>query len=280
MIWGNFRTLVKLFGMPGWACLMVMTMVDLTHAVQRETELDIVGLSVTSPRPDSEYGESAVLGRQAGTEVHLRCRDKNKFFIGLAEKDGESRSSVRLLDDDGKELPNDDNYSMFGFASEFSDDGHEVLIPVSASGLPPAECAKIHVRGTLVLISGKDETTESVTFEVSQGIKTKLGNVDVQLSEIEESPYGEPGWMLSFESSQDMDAIAEIKFMDEAGKELESTSAGGGSYGFDDQMTYTRNIVIEGGQPAKLTAQVRYFKSTEDVSIPVDLPVTLGLGQK
>ena len=243
---------------------------------QSETKVKVVGVSVALPDPDSEYGGATVPGRQPGTEVYVQVRNDRMFFTGLAKKADEDKSSVKLLDDKGNEIDNDNDFSSFGFGTNVSTDGHSVTIPVSATGLPPKDAGRIQVKGTIVLVVAKDEKTEDVAIELVQGSKLKLGNVDVKVSEIEKDPYGDDGWALSFESSKSMDAIAEITFLDGTGKEMESSSNGGYESGFSGEMTYVRSYSVT-GKTNKLSAHVRYFQTTEDFEVPVDLPVTLGL---
>lgn len=262
------------------ACFMftgfAFTGISATLDAQSETQVKVVGVSVALPDPDSEYGGAAILGRQPGTEVHLQVRNDKMFFTGLAKKGDEDKSSVKLLDEKGRELDNENNYSSFGFGTDISEDGHKVTVPVHATGMPPKDAGKIQVKGTIVLVVAKDEKTDDVAIELKEGAKLKLGNVDVKITEIEEDPYGDEGWSFGFESSKSMDAIAEISFVDASGKKMESSSNGSSESGFSGEMTYTRYYSIT-GKTDKLSARVRYFQTTEEVEVLVDLPVTLGL---
>jgi len=241
-------------------------------------KVDLVGVAVTMADTDNEYGGSAVMGRSPGVEVSLRIVDKNAFFTGLAEKDGEGLSSLKLFTDDGKELTSESSFGGWGFNADISENGQRVTVPVSASGMPPAGTTKLHVRGTVVLVAASDPATEDSAFDVTKGAELKLGNVPVKLSEVEEDPWGEEGLMLAFETSKSLDAISEVVFLDAAGKVIESSSGGSSSFGFGDQMNYSKSYNLK-SKPKKITVRVKYFKSTGEVKIPVDLPVTLSLGK-
>ncbi len=241
-------------------------------------QINLVGVSVTLADADNEMGGSAVMGRSPGVEVHFRIVDEKAFYTGLAEKGGEGVSSLKLFSDDGKELKNEGYSGGIGFGSDISENGQRVTLPFSASSLPAAGTTQLHLRGTVVLVAAKDAATDESSFNVEKGAELKLGNVPVKLSEIEEDPFGEEGLMLSFETNKSLDAIQEIAFMDESGKEIESSSGGGGSFGFGDEMTYSKNFNLK-AKPKKIKVRVKYFKSTEQVKVEIDLPVTLSLGK-
>ena len=270
----------NLFLLRTMACFsliaFVFTNTSATLDAQSETQVKVVGVSVVLPDPDSEYGGAVVPGRQPGTEVYVQVRNDKMFFTGLAKNGDDEKSSLKLLDEKGRELDNENNFGSFGFGTNASEDGHRITIPVNATGMPPKDAGKIQVKGTIVLVAAKDEKTDDVAIELKQGAKLKLGNVDVILSELEEDPYGDDGWSLSFESSKSLDTIAEISFLDGSGKKMESSANGNSQSGFSGEMTYTRYYSVT-GKTDKLSARVRYFQTTEEVEVAVDLPVTLGL---
>lgn len=249
-------------------------------AAWQNPQVDVVGLSVALPDPDNEYGQSMVPGRLAGTEVTLRVVDKGRFFLGQADgENGEPLSSLDLLDDQGNKLKKEDDFSYYSMDAEVSEDGSRVVMVVHRSDLPPAQCKELQVKGTIELLAGTSEITEKTRFKVANGTEATLGGIEVKLSDVSENPYGEPGRMFTVESAARLDTVAEITFLDDKGKDLESMAAGEGAFGFGDEMTYSRTYIVEGAVPDELTARVRYFRKTEKVPVPVDLTVSLALGQ-
>lgn len=247
----------------------------LLSGLQSPPKAEIVGISVTRPAPESEFGGSMVPGRSPGVEVHLRIEDPKAFFISAGSEDQAGEGKPAIFDSTGKEFPAG---MSFGFNTSISEDGHAVTFPVSTPELPSSGASGLHVRGTVVLIAGRDSVTEETALTLTPGTEIRLGGVAAKLSTVEDNSFGEEGLMLGFESSKPFDAIQELVFLDEKGTVLESGSAGSGSFGFNDQMTYSRNYALV-AKPEKVTLRVRYFKATEAVKIPVDLPVTLSLGK-
>lgn len=240
--------------------------------------VDLVGVAITLPDANNEYGGSAIPGRSAGVEVNLRIVDAKQFFTGLAEKNGQPVSSLKFFTEDGTELPDENSSPDLSFGWDISKDGHRVTIPFGASTVPAAGTTKLHVRGTVVLVAAKDPTTEENSFDVKKGTQLKLGNVPVKLSEIQEDQNGETGMTLTFETDKSLDTIQDVVFLDEGGKTIESSSGGGGSFGFGDKMTYSSSFNLK-AKVKKITVRVKYFKSTEEAKVVVDLPVTLSLGK-
>ncbi len=265
-----------LCGLATWILVIAWTPEKIV-AQETTAKLEIIGIAVTMADPANEYGGSAVPGRMPGTEITLRASNDKMFVVGIVD-DGDDASKLSIFDDSGKELESEGYAGGLAFRSSISEDGHSVSLPVTASAVPSDGTTRLHVRGTLVLVSASDEKTEDSVFEVAEGTEVKLGTISAKISELEEDPYGEPGLNISFESNKSFDTIAELTFLDESGQQLESSSSGGGSYGFNDQMTYQKNFTIK-AKPKKMTVRVRYFEKTEHVKIDVDLPVTLGLGK-
>jgi hypothetical protein len=244
---------------------------------QGTVKTEIVGLAVTLPDPDNEYGGSAVMGRFAGTEVTLRAASPDHFLVAVVDE-GDEASDLAIYDASGKALENESSMGI-AFRSSISDDGHTVTVPVTSSSVPQPGTTELHIRGKLVLRSATGEKTVDNQFALTAGTEITLGNIPCRIEEIEASSFGEGARMITLNSKQPFDTIAEITFLDPAGNELESDSVGGGNFGFNDQMTYYANYTIEGASDT-VTARVRYFESTENLSVEIDMPVTLGIGSE
>jgi hypothetical protein len=253
--------------------------VQLEQAAAQDSgpKVSVVGIAVTAPDEKNEFGGSAVMGRSAGVEVHLRIEHSGTHFIGMAREAGESgESTIEILAGD-QALSGENDMDWLAMRATVSDDAHNVTVPVTAESVPPGGTTSLRVRGKLIVVTATGEKTGDSEFEVVKGTELQFGNVPVTVEEIEEDPSSDNGLMITFQSKHSLDTIAEVSFLDEAGNPVESSSAGGGSFGFDDDMTYTQNYTIA-GKPSKLTAHVKYFESSENLEVPLDLSVSLGLG--
>lgn len=248
-----------------------------TNAQDSKPAIKAVGVSVNLPDPDSEFGGAFSLGRTAGMEVTLLAEDPKTFLIAVID-DGDEKTSLELSAN-GETLKNEQGFSSIGLMSRISENGHQAIVPVSASQVPPPGTNIVKVSGKLVLKAGTDEQKDSVKFKVAVDEQVKLGPATTKISAVEAYDFGEPTTSITFETNQALDVISSIKFFDEQGKELEATPTGSSSFGFGDEMTYTRGYQVA-GKPESLSAEVSYFASTKLVTVPVDLEVNLSLSDK
>jgi hypothetical protein len=267
---------------PGFfliAAALAITTLSPIQAIAQDSKpaVKAVGLSVNLPDPDSEFGGSYSLGRPAGVEVMIMAEDAKSFFIAIVEKGPEN--TALELSAEGKKLKNEQGFGSLGFMSRISDDGHQVIVPVSATQVPTSGANSVKVTGKLVLKAGTDEKKEKTKFKVAVDEKVELGPVTTKISSVEEYNFGEPTTNITFETNQALDVVSMIQFFDEQGKELETSPAGSSSFGFGDEMTYTRGFQVA-GSPKTLNAEVTYFASTRVVTLPVDLVVNLSLTAK
>ncbi len=240
-------------------------------------KVEAVGLSVMAADPHNQYGGSAVLGRQTGVEVHVRISSSKQKILKVSGE-GKQATKLDLKVDGGKALPAVEGFSNLSFMSQISEDALSVVVPVQSPQLPDSKATVLEVNGSAVLIVGEDPTESDVTFDLKANEKVKLGPVEVSLSEVSELDFGEPVTMVTFQTSQSMEAIGEIQFLDEGEKQIDATSAGKSSFGFGDSMEYSVSYHLK-GSPKKVKAKVKYFKSTKEVKVPVDLKIGLGLGK-
>lgn len=267
-------------GMPrttAIAGLLVLFSASTAFGIQSKPTADVVGVCVSLPDPANEYGQSLVPGRSPGVEVHVRVHDKGQTFIGVVDSGTNPAAVATLYDASGNPMSAESGMGG-GFGNNISEDGHSVTIPVSSSDVPPAGSSSLQVKGTIILLAGADETTEDAELTLTVDSTVKLGGVEAKVTSADAAGEEDSCWF-ALEANKPFDTIAEFKFLDEAGKELEGQSMGGGSFGFGDEMTYQKNFSVSSKPGSKITVRIRYFKSTEEVKVPVDLPVTLGLGK-
>jgi hypothetical protein len=266
-------------GSWGLGVVFVLAHCAVTCGVAQETKPTVkaVGMNLGLADPDSEYGGSYVLGRSAGIEVTVMVEDKSSFFVSVIDE-GQEKTELSLSAD-GQKLKNDSGFSRIGFMANISENGQRVVVPVSATQLPPRGTGNLKVSGNLVLLAGANEKTDKVTFKVAAGEQVQLGPVATKISSVDEYEFGETVTNITFETDQPLDVISGMKFFDEGGRALEASPGGSSSFGFGNQMTYSRSFQIS-GTPKSLSVEVRYFGSTKTVTIPIELDVDLSLSGK
>jgi hypothetical protein len=155
-----------------------------------------------------------------------------------------------------------------------NDKPSEGTITLRSAELPARSTHSLRIDGTFVLIAGADLKTVDVNLKLAEGIKVKIGPVELSVGQIAPA-FGDP-FKQSFglSGSKPLDTIQKVEFVDDKGEIIESSAGGSGSFGFGMNMTYSKSWQI--ATDAKTSkARVSYFSRTEPVNLPCKL--TFGL---
>ncbi len=242
-----------------------------SEAQDPSAKVSVVGLSLTLKDDDNIYSGPS------GVEVKLKIAGVTQRILKVAQEEDEA-SSISITTNDGKVLKNENAFSNSGFMANIAENGLSVTYPVSVSELPPSGTTSLKVKGNVKLIIGDDIQTMEAKFEPKVDTKVTLGAVETVIGSVEKS-FDEQGIVVEFKSKKSMESIAEIEFLDENGKQLESSSAGTSSFSFgggsETSSYYQLNAI-----PKSLTAKVKYYRSTRELSVPVNVELDLGLEKK
>jgi hypothetical protein len=150
------------------------------------------------------------------------------------------------------------------------------LVSMRTSEIPAKGTKQIQIEGDLVLVVGRDLKTVDVEIVLEEGKELKFGPLDATVGEIGDA-FGEP-FKKTFQmsSKKPFDSIASIEFVDAKGKTVESSSGGSGSFGFGDDVTYSRSWQIA-SDAKSIKAKVSYYTKTETLKVPCKLEFGLGL---
>ncbi len=239
--------------------------------------VEVVGVAISKPDPNSEYGWSYVSGRNPGTEVHVRIVATGSAILALANAERTS-DAPQLVTLDGKSLKAPRGGNDISFYSQISEDGQHCVFPIRSDDLPPTGTSALKIEGKVKVTTGSDLQNKRVKIDVKPDSKIDVGDIQMTLSEVEDDMFGENAWTLTFQSNQSLATIKEIKFFDDAGGEIESSSAGSHSFGFGNQMTYGRSFRVM-GKPQSVNVEIRYFASTREVDVPLNVNFELNLNK-
>ena len=238
---------------------------------QETPKVSVTGISINRSIPGME--EELPMGKSTGVEVTVGIQTDGQRIVAVAD---EQKKLPAITADGGKKLEAEEHWSTFG--TEISDDGKVVWIPVKSSELPPSGTSSLKIAGEITLIVGSEPAESDHEFALAQGTKGKLGKAEVEIEDVSKNEFGDGETIVSFASkSKDFSLIQEIKFLDANGNEIESSSMGTSSYGFGDDMNYSRSFSLA-GDPKQVKVHVSYFGKTLELKVPIDAEVTLGLG--
>lgn len=234
-------------------------------------EAEAVGLQVYKPKDDQAVN-SMVMGQSPGSTVIVRITTDSHHIIGFGNRD---TVKMTITDNKNKKLSEFRDTQAKQFMFDVGEDGKSAVIPVSGSQVPSSDATKLNVKGTIEIITGNNETSTESTFKLEKGAKAKLGNIPCVLKGVAEAFDPSYKTRLEFETKQPFDAVSKVEFFEMDGTEIESRYSGGGSFGFGDNYTYSRNYSIN-SDSKQIKVKVSYFADTETIEVPIEL--TTGLG--
>ena len=166
----------------------------------------------------------------------------------------------------------------FGPFPKISEDGRLVLIEIVGGGVPAAGSTAIKAEGTLSLqTASQKKVVKSQPFDLVKGAAVKVGDIDLKLSRVEKPSFGDAALELEFETgNKAVTMLAGVKFLDPAGKELQSSSAGSSSMGFGNKYTYGRSFTLEKPVAGKVVLQFEVWTDLAEKKVPFS--VTAGVG--
>ena len=253
--------------------LVAMLVISLgSHCTaQEKPRVEIASLSIAKKDPGSEFGQSLSQFKNPGLELEVYFRLPDQTVLSIdAEK-----SEATLTSDDGGELPLRDGFDG-PFDLNLQESRNSGTIQIQSENLPGRKTTKLSLNGIFALIVGKDKKTEVVELKIAEGSKVKLGPVSAEISQVGDA-YGDPfKQMVELSAKESFDSIAQIEFLDSKGNVIESSSAGSGRMGFNDDITYSSSWQIA-SEAKTLKMRVSYFSKTESIKLPAKLESGSGL---
>lgn len=240
-------------------------------AAQDKPRMEIASLSIAKKDPGSESGQSLSQFKSPGLEVEVYFALPDQTVLSIDSK----QSQVAMTSDDGGELPLRDQFDG-PYNLNLLEDRSAGTIQLQSENVPGEKSTKLSLNGTFVVNVGKDKKTQIVELKIAQDSKIKLGSVEATVSQVGEA-FGDPfKQMIELSAKESFDSISQIEFLDSKDNVIESSSAGSGRMGFNDEITYSSSWQIA-SEAKSVKVRVSYFSKTESVKLPVNLEFGLGL---
>jgi len=261
------------------------------HAAGTDDGADGVGARVCGVRvaAATDDGVLPFNALEVGTTVAILVTDEAG---GIVAFDEDASKIETFADDQSNDLfKGEARFQREGIAmgARSAKDGKWLLVEVFGSGLPSAGARAIRIKGVLVVkIAQSKKTFSQASVALKEGTELKAGPVSFKISKIGKPDWGDKLLQVTFETDGDVDAVAEVRFKDQSGRIIESSSAG--------TMTSTTDVSFFGfgGKKRKrvwrsydlaekvetATIEVTCWTDLKTRKVPLDLAVTVGLGAK
>lgn len=266
---GLFMTMAVIFG--GGAMLW-----SPAHAAQdSKAKFKILGVRVAVPVPDEE--ELKPFNFNSGTTIAVRVDYPGG---GLIEIDRDKSKLQAFIDDKGTNLlEGEDRFGRTGIGSfpTINSAGDAAMIEVSGPSLPAVDATKVIAKGKLVVRAAtKKKTFEQKNVVLKVGGQIKAGDVAFEVKKFGKSDWEEDKNEIEIETKDDVSAIADVRFLDAAGKDLEIDRNGSMSFGFAGNRTTTWTYTLPKGVKT-VTVEIDYWLDMKDVELSFGVATGLGV---
>ena len=128
------------------------------------------------------------------------------------------------------------------------------------------------------MTGSKPEAVKSTPFVLKEGSKVSVGNIDLTIKEVGKPDFGDHALEVTVSTSNnEIKTIADVKFLDENGGEVEVESTGSSSSGFNGRYNYQKSYGLSKNLDGKkVVLQFEVWTDLEEKVIPVDITASLG----
>lgn len=159
-----------------------------------------------------------------------------------------------------------------GFGNKKREDA--VTIAIKTTKLPSAKAGRATLNGTLTLVTAAGTDVAEAKVALAKGTAFEVGGYKLNIGRVKKSNFGNAKLAVTIESSQNLDGIKKVEFLDD-GKPIKADSQGSGRMGFGDQVTYSKSYGLS-KELASVTVKITYYKGQKKVAIPLKLDLGLG----
>ncbi len=232
-----------------------------------EITVEPAGMKIVWKSMQKEFDGFQTYNSKEGAYISLAVNAGDRGIIGFDQEQSKLTVSDETNDLGGK----------FGMWNKFSKDGKLMRVEVATEMLPAAATAKLKLTGKLELIvASKTEAKASEPREFKKGDMVELSdNFKFEIDAIGKPEWGDEPLGLTLKWNRKVPELAAVRFYDEAGKLIESSSGGSSRSGFLGKYTVTKSYKLKKNSKV-LKIEMDLWMDAEKVSVPVDVQVGLG----
>ncbi|MHC4091528.1 MAG: hypothetical protein ACYSVY_14860 [Planctomycetota bacterium] len=237
--------------------------------------VEVCGLRIVGP----SYGDEDTMrpfNWSTGTTLVLQVVYPGGGLIGF---DGEAAKVATLADEKGKDLLVKGRYTTpgFSFMPSFSEDGKAAIVEITGGGVPTRGASQVRAEGTMVFnAASKTETHKQTDVALERGAKIKAGPIPFTIKKVGKPDWGEEPLQITLETNQATDTIASVRFLDDKGKEIKSSAAGGSRMSLGSQVQIEKNYNLQ-EKVVSVTVEITYWTDMRPLEVPFNVTATVGL---
>jgi len=205
-----------------------------------------------------------------GVKVAILVKSEAGGITALDLKKGSTIET--FTDDKGTKLLKPSTFKNgFGSFPKVSDDGKAAIITVEGTEVPAAGASSIQLKGKVgVTMATTKETVKG--GKVAAGGKLTCGALSLTVKQLEKSGSDVA---VELETSASTEQIAEMRWLDAAGKVLVAKRESSSQMGFGGKVTYSESWSVKGSP-----ASVEFVRWTDLKAVAVPFSFEIAVGAK
>lgn len=213
-----------------------------------------------------------VLNSQKPVAIAFYAESKGKKIVSFDRNKSKVSS---LTDDQGTKIK-----AEVAYFAKIAKDGSAAFLEVNGETPVSSKASSLLVKASLQFdLASKTETSKSKVIAVKKGAKIELAeDLVFEIDEFGKPDFGEEPFSVELKIKRDIPDVAEVRFYDEAGNEIESESQGSSRMAFGKRVTVSRNYSLK-KKVANLRMEVDRWADLERVTVPVDATIGIGGGK-
>ncbi len=266
----------RIFGI--WLMVLSYFLVEIAVASD-DFLIDVQGVKIVGTGYKNINENIMPFNQFSGVSIACLLLSKTEGIINFVEV----KSKLEVFKDNlGTNLidPESNFGNGFGLMHEISKDRSALLFEISGSNLPDKKATSLVSSGEIVVKTANNSnifTVQNITLSKGTEIKTPFGEIEIK--NVGKTDWGDHPYKVSIESKVNLSVIKNIKFTDQKGAVIESSSMGMGSLNevgdissliFEKSFSITKN-------PTKINMEIIYWEDMKTKKIPFSISTSVGL---
>ncbi len=210
---------------------------------------------------------------EKGTQVALLITSGDDRLIGVDQR----RSNLQdFTDGQGMDLLEGEAHlgGPFGWP-RVSDDHNAALLHISGPGIPARDASRIRAAGQLHVTTAKQtESVEAESVAIQQGTQFTAGDLELTIARIDDATWGDAEMSVRLRYTGSPHAIADIRFLDADGEQIEATQTGSGHGAMDGETQVMIDFDLKRKVP-EATIEVDLWQDVQSREVPFEISTGL-----
>jgi hypothetical protein len=218
---------------------------------------------------EEAFEHLSVLNQQSPVAMALYVTAKEKKIVSF---DSDKCKLTLLTDDQGTKIA-----GQMGYFPRIAKDGSAAFLELMGENAVSPKAQAVIAKGNLtVALASKTDAKRSEVVDVKKGAKLELAeNLVFEITKAGKPDWGDDPFSVTLEIKRDIEEVANFRFFDGEGKQIEASQAGSSRGGFLGRVSVSLDFNLK-AKAEKLSLELDLWTDLEEVLVPFDLKVGVG----